>query len=72
MKLLPVLVPLCFDCKHFEGDAPTDSMFVYRCAAYPEGIPNEILLLKHDHRQPYPGDHGIQFEQKPTFTPIQF
>ncbi len=32
-----------------------------RCRAYPDGIPTEILLNKHDHREAYPGDLNIRF-----------
>jgi hypothetical protein len=34
------------------------------CNAYPDGkgIPDAILFNKHDHKQPYAGDHGIHFE----------
>jgi hypothetical protein len=33
-----------------------------RCTAFPEEIPREIAGNKHDHRKPFPGDHGIRFE----------
>ena len=32
------------------------------CAAYPDGIPVEILNGTVDHTKPYKGDHGILFE----------
>jgi hypothetical protein len=48
----------CFACKHFDWSKP-----VYRCAAFPEEIPEPILLFQHDHSEPYPGDRGILFER---------
>ena len=46
---------LCDLCKHSRGLA---------CAAYPDRIPLEIRLMHVDHREPYAGDHGIQFAPK--------
>ncbi|HZY87513.1 MAG TPA: hypothetical protein VFE78_21930 [Gemmataceae bacterium] len=46
---------LCKLCKHRQG---------FGCAAYPEKIPLEVRLMYVDHRRPYPGDHGLQFEPK--------
>lgn len=51
--------PICIGCKHLQGDLRAP-----KCAAFPAGIPNEILLSKADHRKPYPGDQGILFDPK--------
>jgi len=34
------------------------------CTAFPEGIPDPILLMDHDHRHPYQGDNGIRYEPR--------
>lgn len=52
MTTLPA--PQCYSCVHFHGDSV--------CNAFPEGIPEDILYSRHDHREPYPGDDGILFE----------
>ena len=46
---------LCLSCIHREPHAWT-------CAAFPDGIPNEIIGGRVPHTSPYPGDHGIRYE----------
>ncbi len=48
--------PICIDCRHLQPK--------FHCAAFPKGIPEDILFSDFDHTQPYPGDHGIQFAPK--------
>ncbi len=53
----PIYSTICSYCAHLdEGGAR-------RCAAFPGGIPLPIWLGENDHRRPYAGDHGIQFEE---------
>ena len=47
--------PLCWQCTHYREDVS--------CAAFPRGIPAEILDSKVDHHNSYAGDHGIHFER---------
>ncbi len=52
-------VPQCVYCRHFVPKR-------FTCPAFPDqAIPIEIVTGKHDHHEPFPGDHGIQFEPKP-------
>ena len=51
--------PQCALCKHFEGHRETRNV----CSVFPKGIPAVIWNNEFDHRQSYPGDHGIHIEQ---------
>jgi hypothetical protein len=57
---MTVAIPSCTTCRHFRETAKDGSY----CDAFPlfPGIPDEIILGEHDHKAPFPGDHGIQFE----------
>ena len=52
---VPPYSPTCDGCRHLDLGKKR------ACAAFPNGIPLQIWLGKHDHRSPYAGDQGIQF-----------
>lgn len=45
----------CMSCVHKHAGAAT-------CEAFPDGIPMEMLDGTNQHREPYDGDNGIQYE----------
>ena len=57
-----ITTPACGFCKHFLAGQE-------QCKAFPNGIPTEILQGYNGHRQPYPGDHGVQFEVASDVSP---
>ena len=51
-------IAVCAGCKHWRSHAPQT------CAAFPDEIPDEILIFGNPHTDPFPGDHGIRFEAR--------
>jgi hypothetical protein len=56
MPVVEVLVNSCQSCKYRSPEEPGE------CLAFLDGIPDEILDGLVDHKKPYPGDNGIQYE----------
>lgn len=47
----------CLFCVHYLGD--------WKCEAFEDGIPIQIIEGEHDHSQPFEGDNGIQYKRIP-------
>ena len=58
----PAVALQCMRCARFQGISGEPVRA--RCEAFPEGIPPEIAFDQHDHREAFPGDHGIRFKEK--------
>lgn len=53
-----VILTPCATC------ARRDLKNTLRCDAYPFGIPTAILSGKTQHREPFPGDHGLTYQPR--------
>lgn len=58
---------LCLACKHYNGDLTCLAFPLFADDGELGGIPAEFHFEDTLHTQPYPGDHGIQFEPKPGY-----
>lgn len=52
---------MCFNCVHWHSE----NMDGMTCTVFPDGIPDEITNNTFDHRMPFPGDGGVQFQPHP-------
>jgi hypothetical protein len=52
----------CMHCTRFDlTDEDSDEV---KCEAFPDGIPDEIFFGENLHKEPYPGDKGLMFEEE--------
>ncbi len=57
------------NCRHLTGVVQPDGTEATErpaCAAFPDGIPDEIAYGSNLHLRPFPGDHGITYEPAPV------
>jgi hypothetical protein len=56
-------INICWACRHLKdiGAITPDGIETGACSAFPKGIPLDIFADGADHREPFPGDNGIQF-----------
>lgn len=57
----------CATCAHYIVDDKNP----LTCRAYPDEIPEVILRGEVDHKEPHPGDHGIQYLKKPISLELE-
>lgn len=58
--------PLCLKCARFHDN----NMDTFTCDAFPERVPDEIILGGFNHNQPFPGDNGMRFVPRVKFAVI--
>lgn len=62
-EIIYIYSPTCIPCRHLRGSTrDAGGTHHHTCDAFPDEIPAEIWKGDNDHRNPYPGDHGIRFE----------
>lgn len=52
-------------CRHYRGIIQPDGTEAterHVCAAFPAGVPVEIVRGENMHTAPYPGDRGVRYE----------
>ena len=52
-----ITTPQCHGCQNYY-------VGTLNCAAFPNGIPQDILGNKFDHKNPFNGDNGIRWIPK--------
>jgi hypothetical protein len=60
-KLRAEIEPLCLNCLWLQVWANKTRKFPPNCAAFPEGIPEEIWNGEFNHRKPHKEDQGLQY-----------
>jgi hypothetical protein len=58
---MTTLANRCAWCTRFRPEVSDRTI----CDAFPEGIPEAIQWMDHEHRRPFPGDHGLRFTAEP-------
>jgi hypothetical protein len=58
--------PLCLKCARFH-DNNEDT---FTCDAFPNGVPDEIVLRGFNHNNPFPGDKGLRFVARVKFAVV--
>jgi hypothetical protein len=63
------IAPICMWCRRYRRGDGSEERPGRTCEAFPEEIPPKIWNGDTDHREPFPGDHGLQYVQGPTEPP---